>query len=124
VNGIQRLNDAERLVVQIGNLTAASVDLRTQPARTHRALFQSARDLRDMAQRSRARRRNPIPLGEWWRTETRVEWAIARIRVAIGDPIQRGWSGSVTFPPGEGPMHHTRENDIRLVLDYLEEITR
>lgn len=118
---VPRLNDAERLAVQILNLTASSVDLRSQPARAHRALFTAARDLRS----SRGRRAIRVPQ-TWWTAENRVEWAIVRIRVALGDPVpaRHVTGGVVRFPDGEQPSQHTREDDIRLVLDYLGEITR
>jgi hypothetical protein len=123
---VPRLDDPTRLRVQLLNLTAASADLRQHVFRRFPAWRDLAFDARKL--RDQAARVTPARVGDssaWWRTENAVAWAATRIRFRLGDPIPGYAPGTaLRFPPGEGPMQHSNIDDVRFVLDYLEEVQR
>lgn len=100
-----KLSDRERLSVQLGNVTAASIDLRhhmhDQP---FRELVWKVRAVRDAAW-------PVLPFV----SASPYEWAAERLRVRIGLSTNAWWI------PGESPAEHTDATaDVRLVLEWLE----
>ena len=119
---IPRLDDVARLRLQISRLTAVDVDLRSSALRRYPSWAQTVNQAR--ALRRRARYLPAVPV-EWFDAERRVHWAATRVRFRLGDPIPGYAAGTaLTFPEGEGPLQHSNVDDVRLILDYLQEIQR
>lgn len=107
------LTPAERLAVQISQLSTGT-DLRHylgDPAA--RDMFWRARELRDDVYRGQGAVRRPE---DYWSHEGRVSWAAQRLRVRAGLSSNTWW-----YPP-EHPDKHTHEDDLRLLLNYLDDI--
>lgn len=110
----ERLPTRDRLYVQMLNLSAVSDDLRQFPRdEVFKGVVWQLRDLREgvLWRLDRGRDRSHIHSAD-----SKFQWALERVKV------RHGLSNNTWWFKGEELDAHTADEDVRLVVEFLESI--